>query len=238
MCDVRAMLDRAEVFERRLAEAIQGYRPEAQFDQRQVSALAFVRIVFAHGEGFRVLLNADNGISALALVRPLFEAALRGWWVAFAATDGWIATLTASANDPFLPEPAFPRNPAMLDQLDASPQLAAIEARGVPTSLRNLSDQAIRFLHSLTHGGRQPVVHALVGHEHGLLTWVIRTASSLCYIGAQLYSAAANRPDLSVELMAIRGEFGDCLHPDNPADTQDQTVLPAAGSNPTAYDPH
>ena len=55
--------------------------------RRESMTLGFLTIAQAHHSSVVVLLMEDRPASALALIRPQFEACLRGLWVCYSATD-------------------------------------------------------------------------------------------------------------------------------------------------------
>jgi len=153
------------------------------------------------------LLEDQNPISAVSIVRLQAEAVLRGVWILFAASDGWIQKFSS---DPKLPqkEPAeFPRVFEMLNDLPNSPADPILHQ-----SLQGLKDLAWDSLNSYTHGGLRLVRRALEGFDDDLLLWMLRTANSLTYIAAQLLAFIAKDAVGSKKLFEIRMSMTDCLH--------------------------
>ena len=117
--------------------------------------------------------------------------------------------MNIAANSDNAPDPEFGTIPSLLTKLAKSDDSSAI---AIAESLSSLNQIAIKRFNSLTHGGRYPVVHALVGPRPEDLAWMIRTTSSLSYIAAQLYVRLAGYVASSNELLAVRNNFKDCMH--------------------------
>jgi hypothetical protein len=212
--DIQIMINRAVEFDDALRAAINAHDVKPiSAGTRKTAGCAYVEMILEHGDSFRALLCRGNSTSALALIRPQFEATLRGWWITFAAKENWISRLADSAKDPEIVEPGFQSIPVLLDELEASKALdETFGAQGMAISLRALSAKSIKYLHSLTHGGRGPMVHILIGPKPELLAWMIRTSNSLGYAASQLYACIANDPSLSNALSGIRNKFPETMH--------------------------
>lgn len=65
------------------------------FSRRSALSMAYFGLAMEHHLSLAMLAQHGRYSSAYALLRPLYEAAYRGWWTAFFATDEQLANLEA-----------------------------------------------------------------------------------------------------------------------------------------------
>ena len=108
-------------------------------------------IAFEHANSLQSLIASGNHTSAVALLRPQFEAVMRAIWLHYAATDTAVAKLVA----PLAPETekSAGDSPSMKDMLEA------IERKAHPSAsqmLARFKEQSWKPINSLVYGGIHP----------------------------------------------------------------------------------
>ena len=132
---VRKELERAQQMHRSVSEALVG---DYATDMRGSLFAAFVSVCMSHHEAITLLvMNERLTGSALALCRPLVEAACRGLYVAYEADDRQLESIAKGAE----PYPPFKQLIAMLD------------ARLSVGNLFAQYSEVWKSLNDFTHGG-------------------------------------------------------------------------------------
>jgi hypothetical protein len=136
-------LERAQQMHRLVSEALVG---DYATDVRGSLFASFVSVCMSHHEAITLLvMNGRLTGSALALCRPLVEAACRGMYVAYAADDKELESIAKGAE----PYPPFKQLIAMLD------------ARLSVGNLFTQYSEVWKSLNDFTHGGVFQLARAL-----------------------------------------------------------------------------
>ncbi len=213
MTEVHDALSLAEQFDARLNAANVIPNGTDPVPVRFALGSTYVWIARAHARGFRQLLTQSNYPAALALIRPQFEAVLRGWWLAFGAPDNFVSDLEQAANNASGKEPNFPKMYNMIDALEAAPRLhGTFTGAKTAEALRSLKEKAMPYLHSYAHGGVHSLLSKLQDPDPPLMVWYIKTSNSLVYSAFLLYSCMTNDSSSTMALYKVRQELDHAMH--------------------------
>lgn len=161
-----------------------------------------------HATGALVLVGLGVFPPAYALMRPQYETALRGFWLAYSASDTWIAklsqplTLENAQRANKLPMPA-----EMLEDLARSNDAP----QPIIEQLKMYSEVTWRALSSYTHGGLHPLARLLTGYPPQLSYDVVRNSNAIIALTAQLLSNLSGDARNMEPVSKFHKEFGDCL---------------------------
>lgn len=161
-----------------------------------------------HAEAALVLIGEEIYPSAYALMRPQYESSLRGFWLAFAASDGWIHKLSR----PLTRESAqlankLPMPAEMIEDLvkcDDAPQF-------VIGQYKTYSEVTWRALSSYTHGGLHPLARLATGYPSQLTYDVIRNSNAVIALTTQLLSNLTGEERNMRAVRSFHNDFADCL---------------------------
>jgi len=178
--------------------------PEQRFDLVLKSALLSAE----HGAGAFVLVTGGLHASGYTLVRPQFEALVRGIWLMHAANDTWIEKLSRPLNK----ETAE----AAKDALMVAEMLKGLrKSETVPSGLldqietcRNVMWKA---LNSYNHGGFHPLARFQTGYPLQLSYDVLRNSNAMLAIASQLAAIVTGDPQNMVPVRTLHTDFADCL---------------------------
>ena len=115
--------------------------PQLPNSKRLQLASACWHVTIEHSMGILELVRATLHGSALALVRPMYEAYIRGMWLMYAATD---EDIDRAGRD------KFPFNPVIVTALEKSPHFPS-------NPFSDVKDQSWKRLCSYTHTGYQQI---------------------------------------------------------------------------------
>ena len=179
---------------------VEATRYEVAFDSGLLS--------LEHAASALTLIGHDFHPSAYALMRPQYESSLRGFWLAYSASETWIEKLSQSltiesaqrANK--VPMPA-----EMLADLAGSHEAPAF----IIEQLKMYSDVTWRALSSFTHGGLHPLARLRAGYPHQLTYDVVRNSNAVTALTAQLLSNLSGDARNMEPVSKFHKDFVDCL---------------------------
>ena len=165
-------------------------------------------IAFEHANSLRSLITSGNHTSAVALLRPQFEAVTRAVWLHYAATDTAVAKLVA----PLTPETekSAGDSPSMKEMLDA------IERKAHPSAsqmLARFKEQSWKAMNSFVHGGTHPVNRFGEGYPPPLLVQVLQNSNGLSTMAAMVLALLSGDANIVRRVSQCQPEFEDCLPP-------------------------
>lgn len=153
---------------------VQNMPGEITYSGRTAVAMAYFGLAIDHHVSIAVLIEQGRNSSAYALVRPTYEAVMRGYWVAFVATDAEIERLRRHV-------PKFDRIMRELGRGSAvfdGGQFAAVHSLGWESFC------------DYTHGGSRQLSRWLAGkdigpeHKPEEVAGVLRMADQLAILAA------------------------------------------------------
>jgi hypothetical protein len=139
-------LDRADLLADRISEGLASRSVGKRW--RDHVAGAFQYISLRHHRAFAALLRGEHFASAMALVRPQFEAHLRGLWLLEAASEAQL--------DRFSETGWLPSTQAMVDQV-----------KGHSLALRALKEHIWPAICDYTHTGQRTMLRSMKQGEIG-----------------------------------------------------------------------
>ncbi len=168
-----------------VAEKLCGLRiPELPNQKRLQLSMAFQHLAFEHAQAIVILVDNELVGSALALIRPMFEAIIRGVWLRYSASDEVIENF---------PKIKFPspsemagNSPQSFSQSDSPP-------------LSSLKERWWKTLCGYTHGGEEQICARLCetglkeSFEKDHVISALRWSEMIhCYSGLEMADAAGN----------------------------------------------
>ncbi len=165
-------------------------------------------LTLEHSTAALELIESGRTSSAIALMRPQFEALVRGVWLAHAASDLWVEKLSQpltlaaqrQANEgPMLAE--------MLKQLEA----AADSPAHIVGQLKEYRDVSWKVLNSFSHGGIHPLTRNVTGYPPKLVYDALRNSNAVLALATQLVTIMTGDEVNMLPVRRFHQEFGDCL---------------------------
>jgi hypothetical protein len=200
---LRTAVDRSLLLEA-LVDAVWD-ESEVPADPKAAAVASLCVLALDHGKSVRMLL-LQVPPSAIALLRPQFEALVRAIWARHAAGEGDLTRLLAPLT--IESQQAAKRLPGLADMLVA---LDASGPRGAAALLRRARARLWDGLNSYVHGGIHPVHRGGLGYPEQLLTDQLKNSNAFTML--TLIALSEITGDTSVlELMAaLHVEFCDVL---------------------------
>lgn len=161
-----------------------------------------------HATGALTLNLQGFHTSACVLMRPQFEAHLRGMWLMYAAKDSWVAKLSEPLNEESARRTnTIPMPAAMFEEL----RQCASAPQPVVQQLEEYRDAAWKALNSYTHGGLHPLSRVASGFPAQLVFDVQRNSNAMLALSTQLLSILTGNPSAMTPVRRLHVEFADCL---------------------------
>jgi hypothetical protein len=166
------------------------------------------RLALEHGNSSLMLMSNGLMASAFALLRPQFECLVRGFWLAYAASDEWViklaqplTVLTArrAGEGPMLAE-MFKH----LEHADEAP-------RPIVAQLQEYREVTWKALNSFSHGGIHPLSKFVSGYSPQLTYDSLRNANAVLAVTCQFLSVMTGDSENMIGVRRIHEEFADCL---------------------------
>lgn len=165
-------------------------------------------ISFEHAESVKMLTASGNFTSSAGLMRLQYEAVVRAFWVAYAASDSFVDKLAASLSvETERKASKLPMVGEMLEKLESQ---APKEAVGL---LNDFREHQWKPLNSFVHGGLHAIHRHSAGYPVLLLLQVVRSSNGLLMMTAMLLVILHGGGDHRDRMPAIQQEFADCLPP-------------------------
>lgn len=160
-----------------------------------------------HAAGALILISHGIIAPGFSLYRPQFESLVRGIWLLHAASDNWVAKLSA----PLTLENANKGNEALM----LADMLKQLENSSAP---KHLVDQLTQYrdvtwkaLNSYAHGGRHPISRSVAGYPRQLVRDALLNSNALVSLAAQLAAILSNDPQNMYPVRELHTEFVDCI---------------------------
>ena len=196
-----AAIARSRILEARIDEAWSSFQVDD--DARAVTGLC--EISLDHGRSVRILLR-EAPPSAIALLRPQFEALVRGTWAHYAATEVELSRLLSPLT--LESQQAAKKLPGVTDML------ASLERSGARAAAALLGRARARLwdgLNSFIHGGIHPFQRIETGYAVSLLADVLKNANGMSMLTLVLLAEITREEDVGELLSHLQQEFGDVL---------------------------
>lgn len=177
-------------------------------DNRFVVAFQSGLLAVEHATSALLLNLQGFPTSACTLMRPQFEAHLRGVWLMYAAKESWVSKLSEPLTEASarrtnkLPMPA-----AMFEDLKQCPEAP----QPVVQQLAEYSEVTWRALSSFTHGGLHPLSRVASGFPLQLVFDTQRNSNAVFALSTQLLSILSGDPSAMEPVRRLHVEFADCL---------------------------
>lgn len=177
-------------------------------NQRYVVAFQSGLLAVEHATS-ALLLNLEGfHTSACALMRPQFEAHLRGVWLMYAAKENWVDKLSEPlTEDSAKRSNKIPMPAAMFEELRQCPEAP----QPVVQQLEEYSEVTWRALSSYNHGGLHPLSRVASGFPAQLVYDLQRNSNAMLALSAQLLSILTGTPSAMDPVRRFHVEFADCL---------------------------
>lgn len=177
-------------------------------EQRFVVAFQSGLLAVEHATGALSLNLQGFHTSACALMRPQFEAHLRGVWLMYAAKDGWVRKLSEPlTEDSARRSNSIPMPAAMFEDL----RRCSEAPQPVIQQLEEYSEVTWKALSSYTHGGLHPLSKVASGFPAQLVFDVQRNSNAMLALSTQLLSILTGDPSAMAPVRRLHVEFADCL---------------------------
>lgn len=177
-------------------------------EQRFIVAFQSGLLAVEHATGALTLNLQGFHTSACVLMRPQFEAHLRGVWLMYAAKDSWVSKLSEPlTEDSARRTNTIPMPAAMFEEL----RQCADAPQPVIQQLEAYRDAAWKALNSYTHGGLHPLSRVASGFPAQLVFDVQRNSNAMLALSTQLLSILTGNPSAMTPVRRLHVEFADCL---------------------------
>jgi len=173
--------------------------------QRHVSSATAAAISLEHADAVLVLADVGTYASALALFRVQYEALVRGVWLLYAASDGWVEKLSAPLNT----ETARKGNEGpmlskMLEELDGKTPPAVVQ------QLSEFKTYSWKALSSYVHVGLHPLTRTVEGYPAVLVEQMLRQSNGLALMATMLLTILSGDPKQEGKVAKLQAEFMSC----------------------------
>ena len=170
----------------------------------------YCAVVREHVLGQQQLLALGFEVTAMALVRPSFEALVRAIWSLQGASDDWVTRfLTPSPLSDVGGETVMgPPVDMMLESIERH------HPTWVHQSLKELKHVTWKPMHSYVHGGIRPVLHALAGPAESQSVSVVLNGNGFVMLASNVLQIAAGAAP--GRLAELQRRFVGCLPPLSP----------------------
>lgn len=173
--------------------------------QRHNSSATAAAISLEHAEGVLVLTVVGTFASAFALFRVQYEALVRGIWLLYAASDGWIEKLSAPLNA----EAAKKANEGPM----LSKMLEELDGKAPPIVVQQLSEfkeYSWKALSSFVHVGLHPLTRTVEGYPALLVEQMVRQSNALALMATMLLTILSGDPTQQGKVAKLQAEFMNC----------------------------
>lgn len=170
-----------------------------------VAATRLCTLALDHGRSLRMLL-LQVPPSAIALLRPQFEALVRAVWARHAARESDLTRLLAPLT--IESQQAAKKLPGVAEML------AGIEATGPKGAAALLGRARTRLwdgLNSYVHGGIHPLHRGDAGYPYQLLTDLLKSCNSFTILTLIVLAEITEDAKIAAVMAALHEEFHDVL---------------------------
>jgi hypothetical protein len=211
------LLERSDAFMKHLVSLLQR-APGRRDDARGLAGWRAAHLSLEHGAAVRILFGAGAPNAACALLRSQYEAALRGAWAVYAASNEKVDKLNRPLD---LDSEQAAKNldgpEKMLDALKARagfhPQLM-----GLVIPLDEIRENQWKAMNSFVHGGIHPLQRT-EAFPVELAAQVVRNSNGISHIACRLLMRLATQLDDASAAETERAYVGfeDCVPMTPPA---------------------
>ncbi|GAB3729879.1 hypothetical protein GCM10028862_08680 [Luteimonas pelagia] len=170
-----------------------------------VAAARLCGLALDHGRSLRILL-LQVPPSAIALLRPQFEALLRAVWARHAARESDLARLLAPLT--LESQQAARKLPGVAEMLTA---LEASGPKGAAALLGRARARLSDGLNSYVHGGIHPFQRGESGYPVQLLADLLKNANAFSMLTLIVLAEITADTDILQLMAVVHDEFGDVL---------------------------
>jgi len=215
--DVVKLLERSDAFMEHLVSLLQRV-PGLRDDARGLAGRRAAQLALEHGAAVRVLFSAGAPNAACALLRSQYEAALRGAWALYAASNEKIDKLNRPLD---LDSEQAAKNldgpEKMLDALKARAGFNQ-QLMGLVIPLVEIRENQWKAMNSFVHGGIHPLQRT-DGFPVQLAAQVVRNSNGITHIACRLLMRLATHVDTATAAETERAYLGfeDCVPMTPPA---------------------
>ena len=211
------LLERSEAFMEHLRSLLQRV-PGLRDDARALAGRRAAHLALEHGAAVRILFGAGAPNAACTLLRSQYEAALRGAWALYAASNEKIDKLNRPLD---LDSEQATKNldgpEKMLDALKARAGFNQ-QLMGLVIPLVEIRENQWKAMNSFVHGGIHPLQRT-DGFPVELAAQVVRNSNGISHIACRLLMRLAIRLDAAsvAETESAYLGFEDCVPMARPA---------------------
>jgi hypothetical protein len=210
--EIEVVLHRTLAFEEALLAPID--RVPFENTARTKLSFFFLGLAHEHWMSLRTLMASGLNHSAIALMRPQFEAVLKAFWVSHVATEAWSAAYgVVRQHKGAIIEPDMPRVFEMLNELKDTCHPKALG------QLKGFKDVSWKALNSYIHGGVHALSNLTSDMPAAFLRQVLVNANGIAGLGATLAATLINDPARIHAVIGAQFAFLDCLPPTSAATT-------------------
>lgn len=182
----------------------------ASFDSSARGETVYVicGIALEHATSLRLLIASGCPTSAITLMRPQFEALVRGIWVLYASSESKIAKLRAPLSSSS--EQATKDMPSVSEMLK---QLSSKVPAGAYQMLAGFKDVTWGAMNSFVHGGIHPLRRHSKGYPLPLIVQVVQYSNAMSTMVGMVLANLTGDEGVTRPMSRVQLSFADCLPP-------------------------
>lgn len=211
------LLERSDAFMEHLTSLLQRV-PSLRDDARGLAGRRAAHLSLEHGAAVRILFGAGAPNAACALLRSQYEAALRGAWALYAASNEKVDKLNRPLD--LDSEQAAKNLDGPEKMLDALKARAGFNQQllGLVMPLVEIRENQWKAMNSFVHGGIHPLQRT-EGFPLQLAAQVVRNSNGISHIACRLVMRLATQLDTTLAVQTERAYVGfeDCVPMTAPA---------------------
>ena len=204
---IDVLLRRSEALEDAVFEALQHIDfSVARTDVRLDAGISLAMASLEHGRALRQLIGTSLTASAVALMRPQFEALTRAAWSVWGASDDEIARLLA-------PLTAHTEKQArkLTGLSDMLTKLKGRAPDGLVQMLDDFRSNLLDSLHSFVHGGIHVMTRQVAGYTERQVRQVVHNSNGLLLMTGTLLAVYGGSEEARRQMNRLQVTFADCL---------------------------
>lgn len=211
------LLERSDAFMEHLTSLLQRV-PSLRDDARGLAGRRAAHLALEHGAAVRILFGTGAPNAACALLRSQYEAALRGAWALYAASNEKVDKLNRPLD--LDSEQAAKNLDGPEKMLDALKARAGFNQQllGLVIPLVEIRENQWKAMNSFVHGGIHPLQRT-EGFPLQLAAQVVRNSNGISHIACRLVIRLAIQVDATLAAQTERAYVGfeDCVPMASPA---------------------
>lgn len=175
---------------------------------RSESSFYMCTLSLEHGAGLRALISQGNAVSATALMRPQYEALVRGIWIEYAANEAQLEKICQPLT--LETEHAAKGLPGLDDMLKKLENTPSVPQMAV-TQLMDFKRLMLKALNSYIHGGLHPLRRHAEGFPIQLAIEVVRNSNGLATMAGMMMALLTRDTSITQPMRRIQLKYQDCL---------------------------